>query len=568
LAEQPTSLRFGLLCDGLTLARWQVRCLEQLMAVDGVSLELVVLNEEPPPPTGWRTKLRTLRNGHFLWGLFRRLGARRPAPAFVVEDVSERLANIPKLNCRPERRGRFSQHFPAADLEAVRASGVDFLLRFGFGILRGEILKTPRYGVWSFHHDDVDRYRGMPPGFWEIFHGDKISGAVLQRLTNRLDGGVILQRGFFRTIRTSYPENINAVLMGSTDWPAKVCGDLLAGAADYVDGPPTRSTAPIVYRPRDHQMIRFLLLMLRNRLVKQWENLFRAEQWNVGIVDAPIASFLHRDRVGEVRWLTPRNRRWFSADAFALEREGRTTILLEDYDHARRNGTISCCESDDAGGFGPLRPCLDLGVHMSYPYLFEHDGEIYCIPETHRLRQVRLLRAVEFPDRWEHVETLIDDFAALDATVLEHDGKWWMFCTDADHGSLTKLHIFWAPELIGPWRAHAGNPVKCDVRSSRPAGTPFMHEGTLIRPGQDSTNTYGGAIAFHRVLRLTETQFEEEKVSTLAPDPDGPFSEGLHTICKLGDRVVVDGKRHVFIRDSYRHALRRKLRRAAGKPSR
>ncbi len=47
--------------------------------------------------------------------------------------------------------------------------------------------------------------------------------------------------------------------------------------------------------------------------------------------------------------------------------------------------------------------------------------------------------------------------------------------------------------LEGPWEPHRRNPVKCDVRGSRPAGTPFVHGGELYRPAQDGSKRYGKA---------------------------------------------------------------------------
>ena len=40
--------------------------------------------------------------------------------------------------------------------------------------------------------------------------------------------------------------------------------------------------------------------------------------------------------------------------------------------------------------------------------------------------------------------------------------------------------------------------VKTDVRSARPAGTPFVYQGELYRPAQDCSRTYGGSIVIHR----------------------------------------------------------------------
>jgi hypothetical protein len=88
--------------------------------------------------------------------------------------------------------------------------------------------------------------------------------------------------------------------------------------------------------------------------------------------------------------------------------------------------------------------------------------------------------------------------------------------------------------------------VKCDVRSARPGGTPFIVDGILYRPAQDDSATYGGSIVINRVDRLTTETFEETAVARLEPDPDGPYPAGIHTLSAVGGWILVDGKRDRF----------------------
>ncbi len=48
------------------------------------------------------------------------------------------------------------------------------------------------------------------------------------------------------------------------------------------------------------------------------------------------------------------------------------------------------------------------------------------------------------------------------------------------------VHVARTGARSDPWVAHARNPVKTDARSARPGGTPFVVDGVLYRPGQDS----------------------------------------------------------------------------------
>jgi len=102
----------------------------------------------------------------------------------------------------------------------------------------------------------------------------------------------------------------------------------------------------------------------------------------------------------------------------------------------------------------------------------------------------------------------LDGFGGIDPTVVRHDGRWWMFCTNPDAPN-HELHAFHAQRLAGPWIAHARNPVKVDVRSARPAGTPFYAAGALHRPAQDCGGGYGRRVVINRVDALTPTEFDE-----------------------------------------------------------
>jgi hypothetical protein len=68
----------------------------------------------------------------------------------------------------------------------------------------------------------------------------------------------------------------------------------------------------------------------------------------------------------------------------------------------------------------------------------------------------------------------------------------------------------------------------------------------LIRPAQDCSRSYGSAITLNRIVALTPTEFREETVARIDPDPDGPYPHGIHTLSFVGESMLVDGKRHEF----------------------
>ena len=57
------------------------------------------------------------------------------------------------------------------------------------------------------------------------------------------------------------------------------------------------------------------------------------------------------------------------------------------------------------------------------------------------------------------------------------------------------------------------------MRCARPAGRPFIDQsGSLIRPSQDCSDSYGRAIVFNRIEVLSETDYRETTIGRLGPD--------------------------------------------------
>lgn len=552
-------IRLGIMCSGTTFPEWQARALQYLLALDYVKVQLLIIdsNVDKRPLLG-RIKRLLARSGCGIYSLYQQF-VFRPRTSRQV-DMSNVLSQVPSIECKVIEEGKFPQYFTEADCAKIAEYGLDVVLRFAFGIIRGKILKVPRYGVWSFHHDDEEKYRGGPPCFWEIYYGDDATGGILQRLTDRLDGGIVLKKGFVATCKYSYSENMERLYCESAKWPAQVCKDIYNGNAGYLNALPSKTNAPIYYAPNNCQMLVFAVKILRNRVSATWHERFYAAQWNIGVICEPIDTLLQSEAdYCQIHWApTPRTNR-FLADPFGQTDGSNITILCEDFDYRRNKGIISSIVFDGERKFSEAKPVMNEAFHMSYPYLLLHQGKVYCIPETSDARETYLYRADQFPNKWRKIATLLSGVAVADPTVFQYEGLWWLMCSGSDleqgsPGSFNNhLLIWYAEDLTGPWKSHISNPVKTDIRSSRPAGTPFLYKGYLYRPAQDCSKTYGGRVSLNRVLRLTPREFTEEFVRYIEPPKDSPFPAGLHTISSAGIFTLIDGHRFVF---SPKRALR------------
>jgi len=273
-----------------------------------------------------------------------------------------------------------------------------------------------------------------------------------------------------------------------------------------------------------------------------YRTLYRAPHWRVGwrFVDGPdVIDLLGQPDAG---WHDlPDDGFHFYADPFPFEYDGRTFLFVEDFDHRLAKGVISVVEYDDSGPIGSPRPVLEHDVHLSYPFVLEHDGEVWMIPETCAAGTVELYRATRFPDSWERESVLLEGLEASDATPFVHDGRWWLAATVRQGGSFSDgLHLWSAPDLRGPWRPHPANPVLVDIASARPAGRVVLRDGRLLRPTQDGRAGYGAALTLTEITRLDEATFEQRVVAHLGPGESWP-GRRLHTLNRAGNLEVIDG---------------------------
>jgi hypothetical protein len=293
-----------------------------------------------------------------------------------------------------------------------------------------------------------------------------------------------------------------------------------------------------------------------------------ADIWRVGLAHAPIANLTEPGALerAPITWLDPGPAHTFIADPFGLWRDGRLHLFAEAYDYRTRHGIIDHLLLDDAGQVVERRTVLREPWHLSYPFVFEAEGETWMSPEGFRSGRLTFYRAVEFPYRWEPAVTLELDGPAIDATPFRHDGLWWLAYSPS--GSQAdkqgKTHLAYAEKLTGPWRLHPGNPVRVDRSSSRPGGTPFVQEGLLRLPVQDCSRTYGGAMRLLTVHELSPTTFQAEASEKLvAPSSAGEFRHGLHTLAACGDVTFVDAKKIAFSLEGLAIDVQRKIRKRA-----
>lgn len=301
----------------------------------------------------------------------------------------------------------------------------------------------------------------------------------------------------------------------------------------------------------------------------------RSDFWQVGIVPARIESLdaaALAALADRIVWLQDADRWRYLADPFGLVRGERLQVFVEAYDYRIKRAWL---ERHDFAldGMRPLghRTVMGGARHLSYPYVFEHDGEVWMVPECHQAGEIALYRATDASlDHWERDCALLSGLPAADASLVEWQGRWWMFYTRVGprRQDQRELHVAHAPRLAGPWTPLPGNPVRDDLHGARPAGRPFVDlDGRLVLPVQDCSAGYGSATRLLRIARLDPEGF----AASLAPERltgdlvSRSHAAGLHTLSSCGDFTLIDVKRIDRSRGRQWLDLKRRARRLIGR---
>lgn len=551
--DSPSSrspLRVGLLIDSFLQPRWVEKIVREITASDVVTIVLVVKNENKLSPRSFWQKLWDSRH-ELAFELYERLDRRIFRSAndpLALVDLEPLFRGTPVLPVLP----RLTEHrtcLSDVDVETILGNELDVAVRFGFGILSGKILRSAKFGVWSYHHGDNLVNRGQPAGFWEVMEGHPTTGSCLSVLTETLDAGQVIYRSYASTHHFSVHRNRHQLYWKASEFLLRKLRELhSAGPAALYDPLPDawRSYSHRLYkRPYNGEMAACALRLAGRFLSSRIVHAFKRHQWVLAYrLDANASA--ERAGVPEQTLyrlqllLPPKDRLW--ADPFPIYHDERHYVFFEELPYKSGKGHISVLELHADGQVSTPVRVLERDYHLSYPFIFRWRGEWYMIPESAQNRTVEVYRALSFPDRWELDRVLLSDVKAVDATLIEEGGRWWMFVNIAAPGGSTwdELHLYYAESPLGPWAPHRRNPVKSDVRSARPAGHLFRANGKLYRPAQDCSKHYGYAMVVNGVERLDIDEYHEAEVSNIVPS----WHRGLvatHTINAAHGLTVVDG---------------------------
>ncbi|MGB3947093.1 MAG: hypothetical protein WBM13_03855 [Bacteroidia bacterium] len=539
--------RFGILIDSYGLKLWQFNSIKALLD-EGHEIDLVVMNHV-------KNKFSIHINTFFFF-LFKALFGKSKQQ--TVKDIRELIKDCHVIKCSVEKKGKFSEYFAQDDIAKIKAIELDFMLRFGFGIIRGEILNAAKFGVWSFHHGDEQKYRGGPYCFWEIYNNEPNTCAILQRLTNKLDGGVVLKKGHFKTVTHSFAKNINQALELSSPWPAQFCREMSQKTFTFPVSD-SKTEAKIYLLPSNLKMLVFVCKIINNKIKNIYRTYLTYDAWHVGYINRGVDVVSKNPiRNTDITWLKQTSRSYFMADPFLFFKTGQWLLALEYLSYRGFKGEIKTY-SGSQFDVEEKEYAICENYHLSYPNVFNLGDKTYCLPEAYESGTLYIYEKTN--DAWQK-HPIIDNIKCIDPEIIFHEGYYYLFTTIKGDTHDTKLFIYYSKELLKGWQPHLLNPVVTDVRSARGAGKIYTKDNMLYRPGQNYSIHKEGSITISRINKISPTDYKEEIVSYIEPIKNSEYPDKIHTINGNENITVIDAckiRSLVFRPDILYHIVKSKI---------
>jgi len=196
----------------------------------------------------------------------------------------------------------------------------------------------------------------------------------------------------------------------------------------------------------------------------------------------------------------------FVADPFLFVSEEYGWNMFFEVFNGNRSPTavIGHARSSDSGrSWKYNQVVLNTGTHISFPYIFQSNTDIYMIPESQD-NAIRLYKAYNFPKDWRCISTLINPgFNTGDSIAFQWKDRWWLLS-----GTNRDLFAYHSESIEGPWNAHSENPILTETSTARPAGSPIVYENKIQLFLQNSSPIYGSEVYTYVLKTLSPNKFE------------------------------------------------------------
>jgi hypothetical protein len=425
----------------------------------------------------------------------------------------------------------------------IKSYDLDIIIRNEFGIIHGNILDIPKYGIWSFHHGDNDINRGGPAGFWEVFYHHKITGVTLQKLNKNLDGGDIIEKGYYPTQETFLRNNI-FIIEKSLEILTKNLRILNFENIKYTKSKVYKGEIykyPIKYSIILKYVWIFFKNTIFNKIKKKFFYLlkFKLNHWVIYISKTNDFNRIDLENCVPIKT----NKNFFLADPFYIKYKKNDLLFYEKFDYKKNKGKIACSILNE-NKLSDEKIILDKEYHLSYPFVFQYLNYYYLMPEMSEAKQQNIYKSTNFPYEWKLHKIIFKNRYCADPTIFkDKNSQFWLFInqsSDPFNDLNSELYIYKIKNIdTFEMEPHKKNPVIIDSRCARNAGNIFFYNDIMVRPSQNTNSiSYGNSINFSQIDKLCIHEYDERKIFNLNFNKKNIV--GTHHFCSFNNKSILD----------------------------
>jgi hypothetical protein len=273
------------------------------------------------------------------------------------------------------------------------------------------------------------------------------------------------------------------------------------------------------------------------------KKLFYFDEWSIGLSNCKIEEFYKNKH--KIIWFKNFSKTSYNADPFGFQIKDKKFIIFEEYSQILKRGRIAVAEIKNDSLINK-KIILDNKKHLSYPFIFIENDEIFVICESYKSNKLDLYKIDKTNLSLQKIREIFTNLEAIDPSILKFNNKYWLFYSKKEKAE-EELYLAYANSLHENFIQHPKNPIKSCKASARSAGTPFIINDQIYRPAQNCQKFYGEKITINKINILNENDFIEEICYEILPPNSISNSIGIHTISNFGDLTLIDCLKKKFI---------------------
>ncbi|MBD0778092.1 hypothetical protein HPE56_09835 [Maribacter sp. ANRC-HE7] len=545
-------MRIGVSINELeSLGNWELRIIEGIRKDPEIELSLIILDAGFPRSNKKNGEARFKHRTVPKWGLGewifkKQLAVERKFFFKKINTINKKniydfLNTCATIKLQDEDEKGINAFVPE-DLKKIKAYDLDLLLQLGHQNIGAETATLAQLGVWSLLHSKNSVHHYNYIGFFELLYKEPAIEVALQQIGLGNNQYSVIDRAYF-SLHWSLVKTRDLVLEGSVSLLLKNLRLLSKGI--NLDSTERSNSNSIPTRPKINEVLKYCIRFYKALTIKLYKSmnttLFGAnyQRWSLFLGQG---NFLNTKLSKLTPTIPPKDEFW--ADPFLFRYGNQCYVFFETFCYKTKKGKLSCgiLEEDQ---LTHIIDILDLDYHLSYPFVFEEEGQIYLMPETMDNKRLEIYKCIRFPDKWELYTTAFEGEMVADPSFYtDNEGQKWLFVNKKEIKNLplnSELFIYKVDSIkLKRLIPHAQNPVIIDSRTGRNGGAVFSYGDEIYRPSQRNVDgIYGRALNINKIKELTINSYKEEISSIVEPD----FHAGIisiHHLHQIEDRFVFD----------------------------